>query len=377
MKKILSFFVVILFVFSLFPISASAEPTLSAKSAVILNGLTGDVIYSKNADKKLSMASTTKIMTSLLLIESGNLDEEVTVSPLAANTEGSSIGLVAGEKVTKRTLLLGMMLESGNDAATAAAEAVAGSLENFALLMNARAKEIGMENSSFVTPSGLDAEKHYTTAYDMALLMAEALGNKEFRDTTAIVKTEVTLGDGKRKVAFSNHHRLLTEYTGCIGGKTGYTRKSGRCLVTAAKRDAKLIIAVTLSDPNDWQDHKEMLDYGFKKTETLDITYNMTNKELAVVGSDVSLVQLAIPERLAGINEENQKYITATLQTEKFVYAPIAAGQKVGTVKYYYKDILIAEDTVFIGGDVGFSEKEFTDTDRFWRNFRLIFSFYK
>ena len=375
MKRVFSF-ILILFILAFSSVTyASAEPTISAKSAVVMNGLTRDVLYSKNSEKKMSMASTTKIMTSLLLIESGNLDEVVTISKYAAGIEGSSIGLRAGDKVTKRTLLLGMMLESGNDAATAAAEAVSGSLEDFALLMNKRAAEIGMKNSSFVTPSGLDAETHYTTAYDMALLTATALENKEFREVSSIVKTEVEIGG--KKHTFTNHHRLLTEYEGCIGVKTGYTRKSGRCLVTAAKRNACLIITVTLNDSNDWEDHKEMLDYGFKNTDTVDITYSDEKPELSVVGSNVSLVELAIPTRQAGIDNQNKKYITAELTVDRFVYAPIAAGQTVGKVKYFYKDILIAEDSVYVGGDIEYSNIQFTDADRFWKNFRLLFSFYK
>lgn len=369
--------IMILVSVSTFTAAADNEPSVSAKSAVVINGLTLDVLYEKDADRKLPMASTTKIMTSLLLIESGGLDDTVTVSKNAAGTEGSSIGLRAGDEITKRTLLLGMLLESGNDAATAAAEAVSGSCEAFAELMNKRAKEIGMRNTLFVTPSGLDAEGHSSTAYDMALLMAEAMLNKEFREAAATVKTEVTFGTPSRTATFSNHNKLLADYSGMLGGKTGYTKKSGRCLVTAARRDAKLIIAVTLSDPNDWKDHRTLLDYGLENTACCDITFTPENSAIPVVGSDVSLVSIAVPKRLAGINDDCRKYITCKAELNGFIYAPINAGEIVGSVKYYYKDILIAEDCLFSGGDIGFTEKKPTTAEKFFRSVRLLFSFYK
>lgn len=358
-------------------VHASAEPSVSAKAAVVLNGLTLEVLYEKNADTRLPMASTTKIMTSLLLIESGGLDDTVTVSPKAASTEGSSIGLRAEDRITKHALLLGMLLESGNDAAVAAAEAVSGSTEDFARLMNSRATELGMKNSHFVTPSGLDAEGHYSTAYDMALLTAEAIQSKLFRESIATVKTEVTYGTPLRTAVFRNHNRLLTEYSGMLGGKTGYTSKSGRCLVTVARRDAKLIIAVTLNDPDDWSDHKKLLDYGFERTACCDITFRPENSALEVVGGELRLVKLAVPTRLAGINAQGKKYITSAVELLPFAYAPVKAGEIVGSVKYYYKGILIADDSIYIGGDIAAAEKQYSAYESFVRNLRLLLYLYK
>lgn len=350
-------------------------PSISAKAAVVINGLTREVIYSKNKDQKLSMASTTKIMTSLLLIESGLLDEEYTVTKEAI-VEGSSIGLKAGDLITGQNLLAGMMLESGNDAATATAIWLSGSTKAFAEKMNQKAKEIGMQNTNFVTPSGLDSDGHFSTAYDMAILTAKALEVKEFREISSTVSLSVTYGTPPTKHTFYNHHKLLTEYEGAIGVKTGYTKKSGRCLVSAAQKDGKLIIAVTLSDPNDWEDHKELLDYGMKEVECCDITYQGGDIEVAVVGSDISLVSLAVPKRTAGLSEEEKKHITYKIETEGFQYAPTVAGQVAGKVYYYYKDNLIATDNLYIGGDTPFSNTANPDND-FWRSFRLIFSFFK
>lgn len=359
------------------PLSSKAEaiPEISAKAAVVMNGLTREVIYSKNKDQKLSMASTTKIMTSLLLIESGLLNENHTVSADAV-VEGSSIGLKAGDVISGENLLAGMMLESGNDAATATAIAISGSVLEFSKKMNDRAKQIGMQNTNFVTPSGLDSDEHYSTAYDMALLTAEALQVKEFREICSTVSMSASYGTPPQNHDFYNHNKLLTEYEGAIGVKTGYTKKSGRCLVSAALRDGKLIIVVTLSDPNDWQDHKNLLDYGMSEVETCDITYNGGNLETSVVGSDISLVSLAVPKRTAGLSQKEKQHITYKIETEGFQYAPTKAGQTAGKVYYYYKGNLIATDNLYIGGDINYSNTNNPDNN-FWRSFRLIFSFFK
>lgn len=375
-KRAVSVLLSVLLCACLHPFEVSAEPTVSAKAAVVLNGVTREVIWSKNGDEKLTMASTTKIMTSLLLIESGKLDETVTVTADAL-VEGSSVGLRAGNTVTGRTLLAGMLLESGNDAATASAIAVSGSVEKFAELMNRRAAEIGMTNSHFVTPSGLDAEGHYSTAYDMALLTAEALLKKDFRETCSAEKAQVSYSSPDSTHTFTNHNKLLDSYDGCIGVKTGYTKKSGRCLISAARRNGKLIIAVTLSDPDDWNDHKKLLDYGMSKTESVDVTYHSPDMTISVVGSDVSLAELAVPECLLGLSAEEAKKVTSTANVVPFVYAPARAGQKVGTVDYYYNGWLIKTDNVYVGGSVGYSEREMTEGQRLIRSFRLLLSFYK
>ncbi|MBR5452007.1 MAG: D-alanyl-D-alanine carboxypeptidase [Clostridia bacterium] len=376
MRKTLCLLLILLFL-PLMPQKASAVglPTVSAKAAVVINGLTREIIYSKNEHQKLSMASTTKIMTSLLLIESGLLDDTYTVTKEAL-VEGSSIGLKEGDSITGKVLLAGMMLESGNDAATAAAIWISGSQTTFADKMNQKAKQIGMQNTNFVTPSGLDSDEHYSTAYDMALLAAAALEVKEFREISSTVSMHATYGTPQKTKFFYNHNKLLTEYDGAIGLKTGYTKKSGRCLVSAAEKDGKLIIVVTLSDPNDWQDHKNLLDYGMSQVESCDITYNGGDIEVAVVGSDISLVALAVPKRTAGLSEEEKKYITYKIETEGFQYAPTKAGQIAGKVYYYYKGNLIATDNLYIGGDTPFSNTSHPDNN-FWRSFLLIFSFFK
>lgn len=357
------------------PPAVSAEPACGAASAVVINGITREVLWAKEPDARRGMASTTKIMTALLLCEAGGLDRPVTVSAEAAATEGSSAGLAAGQTVTGRFLLAGMLLASGNDAATQTALTLGGSLPAFAEQMNRRAAAIGMENTHFVTPSGLDAEQHYSTAYDMALLAAEALGNRDLRAMAAAVSLTLADGEGKSHT-FTNHNKLLTSYEGCIGLKTGYTRKSGRCLISAAERDGKRVIAVTLSDADDWNDHAALLDYGFSEIDTCEVTYRPADNSIPVVGSAVTLAELVVPERFLGIRAEQRDNVTTEVTVEPFLYAPARAGQKVGEVTYYYKERFVATDALYLGADADYADREAADAP-FWRSLRLLFYLYQ
>ena len=249
----------------LIPISASA---ISAKSAVLIDGVSGRVLYEHNSYEKLPMASTTKIMTGLLACESGKLDNTVKVSAFASGTEGSSLLLKIGEKLTLEELTYGLMLKSGNDAAVATAEYLGGSVDAFALLMNKRAREIGAQNTNFVNPHGLDAEGHYTTAYDLALIAREAMKNDTFRKIVSTKTYSIPMQGEKWDRALKNHNKLLWNYEGCNGVKTGFTKKCGRCLVSSAKRNGRGLICVTLNAPDDWKDHTNLLNYGFDNFET-------------------------------------------------------------------------------------------------------------
>ncbi len=232
----------------------------SALSAVIIDGKSGAVLFEKNANTRLPMASTTKIMTALTVITYADLDGVVTVSPKASRTEGSSIYLKEGEKISVTDLLYGLMLESGNDAAVALAEGCFGSEEKCVDAMNALCKQYGLIDTHFDNVHGLDGKTHYTTAYELARITSIALKNPVF---ASIASTKSYTSGGETQRFFSNHNRLLRTYDGCIGVKTGYTSLAGRCLVTAAQKDGEQYIAVTLNDRNDWQEHREMLDYAF------------------------------------------------------------------------------------------------------------------
>ena len=240
----------------------------NAKAAVLIDTKSGAVLYEKNVNTRLPMASTTKIMTALCVIENSNPEDVVCVSKNAAETEGSSIYLTEGECITVKDLLYGLMLESGNDAATALAEGVFGSVEECCEYMNKKAHSLGLVDTNFVNPHGLDADNHYTTAYELALITKTAMENDFFRE---LVMTKSYVASGKNDRYFSNSNKLLRSYPKAVGVKTGYTSNAGRCLVSAVNSENEEYIAVTLNDSLDWQDHKEMHTFAFDNFEGYEI----------------------------------------------------------------------------------------------------------
>lgn len=248
------------------PVEARAQPAqvgTSAEAAALIDVKSGRLLYSQRGDKRMRIASTTKIMTAIVAIEQGKLSDVVKVSGSAAGKEGSSIYLKAGEEMSLQHLLYGLMLRSGNDAATAIAEHVGGSEQGFVLLMNEKARELGMEGTRFMNPHGLDHAEHYSTANDMARLTAYALQNPVFQE---IVKTEVKRVPNPNEswdYVWSNKNKMLNIYNGADGVKTGYTKTAKRCLVSSATRNGQQLAAVTLNDGNDWLDHSRLLDWGF------------------------------------------------------------------------------------------------------------------
>ena len=274
--------------------AAEGEPSTSAKAAVLMECQTGRVLYAKNESEQLPMASTTKIMTALLAVENCDLNQPVTVTGEMALVEGSSMGLHIGDVITVEGLVTGALLASGNDAANAIALTVRPSFEEFAALMNERAKEIGAQNTSFVTPSGLDNAQHYTTAYDLALIAREAMANPVFSDIARKSIAQVEFQNPVKTCTLSNHNRLVKEYEGAIGVKTGFTKKSGRCLVSCAERDGVKLLVVTLNDPDDWKDHKALLDYGFSQVTVQNLPA-IEEQRIKVTGGE--LEELAVIQR--------------------------------------------------------------------------------
>lgn len=320
------------------PITADAaeEPGVSAQSAILISADDGTVIYEKNAHEQLAMASTTKIMTALLTLEeaerSGNPAVEITEEMV--RVEGSSMGLLAGNRLTLTSLAEGMLLASGNDAANSAALYLGGSQEGFGELMNARAQELGMTETHFVTPSGLDDEAHYSTAYDMALLARAALENPEFARIAGSAHLQVEFLEPAQKLSYANHNKLLRMYEGCIGVKTGFTKKAGRCLVSAARREGTTLIAVTLNAPDDWNDHTAMLDYGFATVKTLELTGSCP-ETLPVVGAVQGSVGIRAGQGIRlSLSVEEAERVTSRVLLPKFLYAPVAEGERVGRVQY-------------------------------------------
>ncbi len=264
-EKIFAIMITAALIFSLFTIfvysAHRSEMKTSARAAALLDADTGSFLYAKNENERLSMASTTKIMTAIVAIENAELDRIVKVDDRAIGIEGSSIYLKKGEEMSIKSLLYALMLRSANDAAAALAYEISGSIDNFSLLMNGKAGELGLSDTNFENPHGLDSKNHYTTAHDLAIISAYALRNPAFKEISSTRKIEIDSSEQTRLLV--NHNKLLSRYDGCIGVKTGYTKKSGRSLVSAAQRGDKTLVCVTINAPDDWNDHKKLLDYGF------------------------------------------------------------------------------------------------------------------
>ena len=318
---------------------------VSAKSAVVINGDTGDIIYSVNSDVRLPMASTTKIMTALLLLENcKDLDEEIITTKEMVTVEGSSMGLLAGDRVSYRSLLYGMMLSSGNDAANTVAVKIGGSVDGFVKMMNDRAVKLGLSNTRFATPSGLDGEGHYTTAYELALIAREALKIPEFLKAVSTKSITLSYGNPPYRRTVTNHNKLLKMYDDVIGVKTGFTKKAGRCLVSAAKKDGKYVIAVTLNDGDDWADHRFLLDTGLSaievygyKPESLDMPLNIVSSDKDTMSADMGTAEFCV------VKGEN---VSAKVCCPKFLYAPIDKNEIIGNIEYYCLGRLIYKSNI-------------------------------
>lgn len=323
------------------------EPEPTAKAAILIEAETGRVIYEKNAEAPLQMASTTKIMTTLLTLEAGGLDDFFEVDSEAIKVEGSSMGLHEGALVTRRMLAYGMMLPSGNDAANAAAVSVGGSIEDFVGMMNERAGELGLENTHFVTPSGLDDDTfdHYSTAKDMAMLTKEAMKNEDFRNVCSTRSIKLQFGDGS-DCWLSNTNRLLSSCEGVIGVKTGFTDKAGRCLISACERDGVTLICVTLNDPNDWYDHKRLYDYGFEQVTTK--LLKGVSLKLPVAGGDCDAIDVKSDDVIISLLPGEAARVERKITVLRFGYLPLDEGDVVGRVTYYLDGQIIAAENIVI-----------------------------
>ena len=319
------------------------EISVSASAAILIEADTGTVLYAKNEKEHRSIASTTKIMTALLTLEAGDPDAPFTVDSTAILVEGTSMGLKQGDIVTRRALCYGMLLPSGNDAANAAAINISGSYSAFAERMNDKAKALSMENSNFVTPSGLDAKGQYSCAYDLAVLTAYALKNDDFKEICSKSSAKVSFGNPPYERWLSNSNKLLRSYPDCIGVKTGFTDNARRTLVSAACRDGVTLIAVTLNAPDDWQDHTKMLDYGFSKVKCHSMSYDTKSLSLPVVGSDKDSVKLTSKEVSLPVTESQKSKVKATVHLPEFIYAGVKQGETVGIIEYILNDRVIAK----------------------------------
>ncbi|MBE6970052.1 MAG: D-alanyl-D-alanine carboxypeptidase [Ruminococcaceae bacterium] len=328
MKKFLVFCLTAL----LLVLPVKAAPATGAQAMILIHGPSGRVLSSHNAQKRLPMASTTKIMTALLALECCDMDEEVEIKGEWTRAEGSSMYLRSGEVCTVHDLLHGLMLASGNDAALALAGYCAGDAERFVEQMNERAAELGMEDTVFQNPNGLPEEGHYSTASDMAKLMAAAMENEKFR---AVVSSRYYSREGH---SYKNHNKLLWQCEGITGGKTGYTRAAGRCLVSSCCRDGLELICVTLNDRSDWADHSALYDWGFANYEACHVPRGSLAARVPVVGGAADFVDaVAAGELQLCLDKGSNVKLTADL--ERFVYAPIKSGAPAGTLHLWVNEM--------------------------------------
>jgi len=350
----------------------AAFPDVSARSAILIETYSGDIVYELNSKKRLPMASTTKIMTAITAIESGvPLDKVIIITKEMTGAEGSSVYLYENERFTLYDLIYALLLNSANDSAEAIAISIAGSIDKFADMMNDKVKFLNLTDTNFKNPHGLDSDMHYTTAYDLAKISAYALENDIFRE---ICKTQTKIiypknSDGTNNETgaryLRNHNKILRIYKDAIGVKTGFTKKSGRCLVSAAERDGTRLVAVTLNASNDWNDHMEMLDYGFANYRNLKLCkeneyqfdinivngykINENGEKISVNTikcENISAESVILPN---SIEKEN---IKSTVELPRFVYAPIKEGDVTGRIIFTYEEkivgysILVSSETV-------------------------------
>lgn len=312
----------------------------SALSAVLMEAESKRVLFAHNAESVLPMASTTKIMTAVIALECGNLQAETLITADSVNVEGSSVYLTEGERFTREELLYALLLESGNDAAVALSIAVAGSVDAFVELMNAKAAELGLKSTHFVNPHGLSADGHHTSAYDLALITAYALSVDGFERIASTVSKKLE-SDGHLPRYLVNHNKLLRSYDGLIGVKTGYTMAAGRCLVTAARRNGMTLIAVTLNDRNDWHDHTSMLDFGFGAFRMVTVLEGGERVAVPITGGEKASTTAVCGEAVR-VCTPTDSTVTKLFVTNPAL-APIEKGQKIAVLKVFENGTLIKE----------------------------------
>ncbi len=342
MRKIIMIVLIILLVGFAAPSYGIAEetpeypPGVSAQNAIMVEANSGEVLFEKNAEEKAYPASITKIMTALLAIENGTLDKIVKVSEHAAGVEGSSIYLTPGEKISLEDLVYGLMLRSGNDAAIAISEEIGGSIENFVIMMNKRARELGAFNTNFMNPNGLHNAEHYTTAKDMAIIAAAAMKNAEFKEIAATKSWVTDRGEGKYNY-FYNKNKVVYQYNGGTGIKIGYTKAAGRTLVASSERDGMELICVVMNAPNWFQDTYTLMDYAYRQYEPAMIIPGLKPiKAVKIQGGNKSFGMIGPKEDiLCPVKKGEDSKISIVYVLTDQQKAPIRRWQEAGYIKIY------------------------------------------
>ncbi|MGO1368785.1 MAG: D-alanyl-D-alanine carboxypeptidase family protein [Senegalia sp. (in: firmicutes)] len=324
---------------------------IGAKSAILIERDSGRILYAKNISEKLPIASTTKILTALIAIEKGDLEKIVTIKKEWTDIEGSSIYLKANEKIKLKDLIYGLMLRSGNDAGVAIACEIAGSVDNFSVLMNKRAKEIGAKNTNLINPHGLHSDEHYSTAYDLALITREALKNKIFRE---ISKTNDYTSMRENPQIFYNKNKTLNQYDGGDGVKIGYTKVAGRCLVASATREDMQLIAIVLNDGNWFNDSYKLFDYGFENFKnTTIIRGNNFIKNLYIENSNIEKIPIITDKKFTYPLTKNElKDINISIKTRDKLIAPIEKGYNIANIDVKLKDKIIYKNKILLNNKI-------------------------
>ena len=322
--------------------------TSSAKSAYLMETTTGRILYEKNSEQKLPMASTTKIVTAITVLDNcENLDEVVNIKSNSVGIEGTSIYLREGEQLTVRELLYGLMLRSGNDASVALANHIGGSVENFCSMMNKLATDLGLENSNFVNPHGLDTEGHYTTAHDLAVITAYALQNEEF---AKIVSTKnIVIGQGESRRSLANKNRLLGNLDGCIGVKTGFTNDAGRCLVSACDRDGLKLVCVVFNCGPMFEESSEMFELVYKNYKMLEIipSYNTYDNINVENGTKNFVTTYSRAGFIIPVNKNEEANINVIIDIKPSIEAPVEKDTEVGKVEVYLGKHLLFSEKIY------------------------------
>lgn len=349
--------ILFLCIYLLTSLTQAAVPSVKAHSAILMDAKTGQVLFDKDANRRSAPASTTKIITAIIAIESGRLDETVKVSPRAAATRGSSMHLYPAQELTLRELVTGLMLRSGNDAAVAIAEHLAGSVDAFVEVMNRRAQEIGAYHTNFRNPHGLSAVGHYSSAFDLAWLARYALSNPIFADIVNTKETEIEWLDRSgrgRDVNLRNTNKLLWMFEDADGVKTGTTGEAGPCLVSSATRGSQKLIAVVLNDHSRWVDSMQLLKYGFDNYELY--TFAEQGEVLASLGVEHGLLAEvdAIVASPAALVTKAADYADVTVEVDlpETIKAPIFKGQKIGEIVFYVRDKAVKTVDIVAAKDV-------------------------
>lgn len=345
----------------------------SAKAYIVIETTTNKIIDGKNINTRLPIASTTKIMTAICAIENtDDLNKEFVVSDEAVGIEGSSIYLKQGEKISMENLLYGLLLNSGNDASVAIAMNVSGSIEKFCNLMNETAKKIGAKNTNFTNPSGLYDENHYSSAYDLAIISSYAMKNELFRQIVSTKSKKISNTDGENERYLNNHNKLLNMYEGVNGIKTGYTKKCGRCLVSSCHKDGVDLIVVTLNAPDDWNDHKRLLDYGFSKLKHIEIASDNSYAQSCFYKDKI--LKLKYETHLDAIEGENNNfYIKHEIKKD---IKDVSKNDKIGKA-YIYDNGKIVSETNLVISDVSQNEMIKTKDENIVKKiFKKLFSLY-